>query len=184
MFLLYFIEAMAKYGNSKKAWDGLFRINPILIQKSVKNANLRQSNMYFSSSDGDYVDRYEYQENFHLLRTGNIPVKGGWRLYSSGPGIYMHQVISHVLGIRFEADAIIIDPILPDSLGDFEFQFECFGDTCIFHYKKSETGTVQLLYNGQPLMYTSCENPYRNGGIKISKNIFINCNSRKFTIMY
>ena len=179
-----YIEAMAKFGNSKEAWDGLFRINPILIQKSVPNATLRQSNMYFSSSDGDYLDRYEYQENFHLLRTGSIPVKGGWRLYSSGPGIYMHQVISHILGIRFEADAIIIDPMLPDSLGDFTFQLECFGKICTFHYEKSNTGTVHVLHHGQPLHATACANPYRVGGVKISKDTLLASASREYTILY
>jgi cellobiose phosphorylase len=179
-----YIEAMAKYGNPEEAWNGLFCINPILIQQSVQNATLRQSNMYFSSSDGDYLDRYEYQKNFGLLRTGSIPVKGGWRLYSSGPGIYMHQMISHILGIRFEANAIIIDPILPSSLGSFDLQLECFEETCHFHYRKSDSGTIQLLHNGQALTSTRCENPYRTGGIKITKEDFIASDSKEYTIMY
>lgn len=179
-----YIEAMAKYGNAAEAWNGLFRINPILIQQSVQNAKLRQSNMYFSSSDGDYLDRYEYQKHFSLLRTGHIPVKGGWRLYSSGPGIYMHQLISHILGIRFEADNLVIDPILPDTMENFDFQLECFGELCHFHYQKSDSKTTQLLHNGQPLTSTACENSYRNAGIKLSKDELLGCNTKEFTILY
>jgi len=179
-----YIEAMAKCGNAEKAWEGLFQINPVLIQKTVPNACLRQSNMYFSSSDGDYKDRYEYQQDFHLLRSGSIPVKGGWRLYSSGPGIYMHQLISHILGIRFQASAIIIDPVLPNYLGDFELSLECFGTVCTFHYRKSESNCVQLLHNGTDLKHTYCSNPYRSGGIKIDKNTFLSVKEKEFTVTY
>ncbi len=140
--------------------------------------------MYFSSSDGDYKDRYEYQQDFHLLRSGSIPVKGGWRLYSSGPGIYMHQLISHILGIRFQASAIIIDPVLPNYLGDFELSLECFGTVCTFHYRKSESNCVQLLHNGTDLKHTYCSNPYRSGGIKIDKNTFLSVKEKEFTVTY
>lgn len=46
-----YIEAMAKAGDPEEVWDSLFVINPIQIRHSVKNARIRQSNMYFSSSD-------------------------------------------------------------------------------------------------------------------------------------
>ena len=47
-----YLEAMAKIGEADRLYHGLKVINPILIQENVNNAITRQSNMYFSSSDG------------------------------------------------------------------------------------------------------------------------------------
>jgi cellobiose phosphorylase len=170
-----YIEAMAKIGQGKEAWNSLFTINPILIQHSVKNANIRQSNLYFSSSDGAYKDRYEYEENFDLLRKGSIKVKGGWRLYSSGPGIYLRQLISNVLGIRFSSQGLIIDPVLPAELDGLKFTFQCFGRKLNFQYKISENN-IPKAYEGNVEIYTtSLVNPYRNGGILIPKEELMKC---------
>ena len=59
-----YVEAMAKLGKSSEVWSGLERINPIGITEVVPNAELRQSNAYFSSSDGKFNTRYEAQESF------------------------------------------------------------------------------------------------------------------------
>ena len=99
-----FTEAMAKLGQKEETWHALGVINPIQLQERVPNAELRQANVYFSSSDGDFKTRLEAQENFGKLRDGSVGVKGGWRVYSSGPGIYLNQLISNVLGIREMAD--------------------------------------------------------------------------------
>jgi 1,2-beta-oligoglucan phosphorylase len=120
-----YIEAMAKTGYANEAYHGLMVINPILIQKTVPNAYYRQSNVYFSSSDAWFMDRYEAKKHFDQVKLGNKLVKGGWRLYSSGPGIYINQLITHVLGIRIEHQNIIIDPVLPKKLN---------GLTVTYHY--------------------------------------------------
>src|SRR5690606_11461681 len=85
-----YIQSMAKLGHADEVWNGLEVINPIQIQNAVPNAEIRQSNTYFSSSDGKFNTRYEAQEEFSKLKDGSVPVKGGWRIYSSGPGIYMN----------------------------------------------------------------------------------------------
>lgn len=118
-----FVEAMAKLGKVDEAWNGLQVINPIGIQAVVPNAEIRQSNAYFSSSDGKFNTRYEAQERFDELRKGTVQVKGGWRIYSSGPGIYMNQLISNCLGIRFEATDLVIDPVLPQHFDGLKFEF-------------------------------------------------------------
>ncbi|GMA62986.1 hypothetical protein GCM10025859_34260 [Alicyclobacillus fastidiosus] len=71
-----FVEAMAKLGKSDEAWQGLQMVNPIGIQNVVPNAALRQSNTYFSSSDGQFLTRYEAQDLFDRLRDGTVDVKG------------------------------------------------------------------------------------------------------------
>lgn len=170
-----YIEAMAKLGAGKEAWDSLFVINPILIRKTVANANIRQSNLYFSSSEGAYKDRYEYEQNFKLLKTGDIKVKGGWRLYSSGPGIYFRQLVSHVLGIRFTKDGIIIDPVLPKELDGLHFTYMCFGKTFTFLYRIGEREETRITSQGREVSAKPINNPYRTAGLLIAKEELLTC---------
>lgn len=170
-----YIEAMAKLGLDHRTWEALFQINPINIKEAVPNAMLRQSNMYFSSSEGLFMDRYDYSKNFGKLRDGSIEVKGGWRLYSSGPGIYMNQLVSNVLGIRFDKDGLIIDPVLPPEMNGLRFTYTCFGKqtTFVYHISESKNSSVKVVRNASELRGTTVFNPYRNGGILISKEDFL-----------
>lgn len=165
-----FAEAMAKIGKNQETWQALQIINPILIQDQVPNAELRQSNAYFSSSDGDFKTRYEAQENFDTLREGKTQVKGGWRIYSSGPGIYLNQLLSSVLGIRETADALILDPILPTELNGLTMNYQLFGKqvTFIFHLGSKER---RLLMNRQEMQFDEEKNPYRAGGMKVPADL-------------
>lgn len=170
-----YIESAAKLGLDERAWEALFQINPINIKEEVPNAHLRQSNMYFSSSDGEYLDRYEYSRDYSKLRDGSIGVKGGWRLYSSGPGIYLHQLISNILGIRFSKDGLIIDPVLPGKLDGLRFSFSCFGreTTFVYHVAANRKGGIEAVRNDQTLSWYPLSNPYRNGGILVSTEEFL-----------
>jgi 1,2-beta-oligoglucan phosphorylase len=170
-----YIEAMAKLGLSDRVWEALFQINPINIKEAVPNALSRQSNMYFSSSDGYYMDRYDYSENFEKLRDGSVDVRGGWRLYSSGPGIYMHQLVSNVLGIRFLKEGLFIDPVLPHEMDSLRFSFTCFGEetTFVYHVKETRNGDMEIMRNCHPLNGVIHLSPYRNSGIRISKEEFL-----------
>lgn len=164
-----FVEAMAKLGKVDEAWNGLQVINPIGIQAVVPNAEIRQSNAYFSSSDGKFNTRYEAQERFDELRKGTVQVKGGWRIYSSGPGIYMNQLISNCLGIRFEATDLVIDPVLPQHFDglNFEFMINDFLVTFVYHLTNQEERRVVI--NGQITKLESLSNRYRKGGVRINR---------------
>jgi cellobiose phosphorylase len=172
-----YIEACAKIGYEKEAWNSLFTINPICIQKTVPNACLRQSNMYFSSSDGFFTDRYEYAKDFPMLKSGEVKVKGGWRLYSSGPGIYLNQLISNVLGIRFSGDYLILDPVLPEFLDQLEFTYSCFGKILTFNYQFGQSATLEAHCEGQKLPHQQLANPYRKCGIMIHRKELESCSS-------
>lgn len=165
-----FIEAMAKLGKSEDVWQGLQIINPIGIKKVVPNAALRQSNTYFSSSDGNFLTRYEAQEQFDRLRTGTVEVKGGWRIYSSGPGIYMNQFISHALGIRFHLNHLVIDPVLPQKLDGLQFQFQVKGYPVVFVYHLSGAALSRVVINGQDVSTEAVVNKYRNAGLMITSD--------------
>lgn len=164
-----FVEAMAKLGKSDEAWKGLQMINPIGIREVVPNAELRQSNSYFSSSDGKFNTRYEAQERFHELRNGEVAVKGGWRIYSSGPGIYMNQLISNCLGIRLDGGDLIIDPVLPQDLDGLRFHFTVHGREIQFEYRLTGNAVQTVAVNGHEVTGSIVDNRYRQGGMRITK---------------
>lgn len=167
-----YVEAMAKLGKTDQVWNGLAAINPIGIREVVPNAELRQANSYFSSSDGKFNTRYEAQENFDKLRNGDIAVKGGWRIYSSGPGIYMNQLISNALGIRTEGGDLVVDPILPESLDGMRFSFEYANRKVDFIYHLTGSENSRVAINGTELQAEATLNRYRSGGVRIKREDF------------
>jgi 1,2-beta-oligoglucan phosphorylase len=170
-----YIEAVATLGLAEKAWDSLMRITPILLTEYVPNATTRQSNVYYSSSDGCFDDRYEYATNFNKLRTGDIQVKGGWRLYSSGPGIYIRRMIADLLGIRFKKNSIHIDPVITEDLDGVSLQYTCFGKTVFFtyHIDNNIDQPICITSGGNELPGLCIKNHYRNGGIEILRGDFL-----------
>ncbi|MFG6150140.1 GH36-type glycosyl hydrolase domain-containing protein [Halobacillus sp. B23F22_1] len=164
-----FVEAMAKLGKEEEVWQGLQMINPIGIQNVVPNAEIRQSNAYFSSSDGKFNTRYEAEENFGQLRNGTVPVKGGWRIYSSGPGIYMNQLISNCLGIRQEAGDLVIDPVLTEDFDGLTFDFQINDQAVTFVYSLGRE-EKKVFINHQTVENAEIvKNAYREGGFRISQ---------------
>ncbi|KRL14445.1 MAG: cellobiose phosphorylase [Schleiferilactobacillus perolens] len=97
-----YADAVAQTGDQAEAWRLLQLVNPINIQSRVSNAALRQANVYFSSSDAAFPDRYAAQEHFDDVRNQSVSVKGGWRLYSSGPGIYIATLLNSVFKLADE----------------------------------------------------------------------------------
>lgn len=166
-----YIEAMAKIGHADEAFQALLTINPIQLKKRVKTAYYRQANMYFSSSDAWFMDRYQAKDQFELVRKGEIKVKGGWRLYSSGPGIYTHQLISHILGIRTYHSDLVIDPILPKSMDGLICCYEFHGKKIKMIYKVGQPG---LKMNGSDLVYHHQQERYRNQAFVIDGRMIQN----------
>ena len=136
---------------------------------------MRQANTYFSSSDGAFADRYEAAARFGGLRDGTVAVKGGWRIYSSGPGLYLHRVISHLLGIRDSFGDLVLDPVLPRALDGLVAEVQREGRQIEFRYKVGEAGygPTRICVNGQALPLDCREdNPYRAGGVRIPAAAF------------
>ncbi|MEV5025419.1 cellobiose phosphorylase [Paenibacillus sp. LPE1-1-1.1] len=164
-----YVEAMAKLGKTDEVWQSLLMINPVGLRDVVPNAELRQSNSYFSSSDGKFNNRYEAQERFGELREGTVPVKGGWRIYSSGPGIYMNQLISNALGIRQSEGEMVIDPILPAKLDGMQFEFMWNGLPVTFVYRISDAKQItKVTINGNEMPLIPSANRYRTGGMQLA----------------
>lgn len=163
-----FVEAMAKLGRAEDVWWALGAINPIKLKDVVPNAELRQSNAYFSSSDGKFNTRYSAARDFHKLKEGQVGVKGGWRIYSSGPGIYFNQLVSNCLGIRPQRDALIIDPVLPWEYDGLRFTYASFGRPIQFVFYLAGNGQG-VRVNGQRIASEPLNNRYRPAGYVIKR---------------
>ncbi len=170
-----YIEAMARIGRPDEAFRGLLAVCPIRLDLDVPSALPRQANAYFSSSDAAFADRYEASRRFRRVRTGAVGVRGGWRVYSSGPGIYINQLISNVLGLRRYFDDVVLDPVLPRRADGLTFDIEYQGRPVRYLYHVAGDGFSprHVLVNGRRLPGGRyAENPYRPGGMLISKRRF------------
>ncbi len=84
---LRYCEALGVIGETEAAREALKIINPITVEGQPRSG-LRQRNAYFSSSDAAFRDREQASAEWDRMRNGEILVRGGWRIYSSGPGIF------------------------------------------------------------------------------------------------
>lgn len=175
---LRYVEAMAKMGLADEAWQGLAVVNPVLLSQIVKRAELRQSNMYFSSSDANFLTRAEASQNFSDVRAGTIGLKGGWRLYSSGPGLFFKQLLQECLGIRDYFEYLVFDPVLPVSVGkvSISMEYERIKLKIIItpFCRNTSTTVPNMRINGRRIdEITEVPNPYRVGGAGIVRERFL-----------
>ncbi|MFZ4396851.1 MAG: GH36-type glycosyl hydrolase domain-containing protein [Kiritimatiellia bacterium] len=172
---LRYIEALAKLGHAEEMWEMLGRVTPVQLRERVANAAPRQANAFFSSSDGAFPDRYAAAARFDDLRRGAMEVKGGWRIYSSGPGLYIHRVICSLLGIRDSFGDLVLDPVLPRALDGLIVQLVRDGHPIEFRYRVGErgSGVRQVCVNGRDLPLNRRDpNPYRIGGARVATHDF------------
>lgn len=121
---LRYAEAMAVLDDGKALWEALAIVNPISVTERLPHASLRQRNAYFSSSDAAFHDRYQASAEWGRVKAGAIPVDGGWRIYSSGPGLYMNMLVRHALGIRRSFGRPLATPCLPPALEGLSLEWE------------------------------------------------------------
>jgi 1,2-beta-oligoglucan phosphorylase len=117
-------EALATLGEADALWEAMRAVNPVEAAQAVPNASPRQRNAYFSSSDAAFPDRYAASVDWPRVRAGTIAVDGGWRIYSSGPGLFMNLLLCHALGLRRAFGARTLAPVLPPSLGPLTLDWE------------------------------------------------------------
>ncbi|MDZ4725881.1 MAG: hypothetical protein SH817_06980 [Leptospira sp.] len=169
---LRYCEALGHLGKSKELLFELSKINPIGIQKRIPSAKVRQSNCYYTSSDGQFLDREEAFTRYQDLLDGNVDLEGGWRVYSSGPGIFIKLFYESLLGIRQYKDGIEFDPILPLGLHGTEILIQIFDKTVRLTYQiVNENATLAFIeLNGHSISFERKENRYRRGGGKMLYN--------------
>lgn len=163
-----YAETQALLGNASQLFDALLKVIPISYNDEVLCADLRQYNCYYSSSDAIFNSRYDSDNRYQELIDGKLKLKGGWRIYSSGPGIFIGIIISRFLGIRTEFENTIIDPVIPKSLDGLNVLIEYKGHNLDIYFKINDEHTPkEIIVNSKPITF-SCENtPYRSGGAVI-----------------
>jgi 1,2-beta-oligoglucan phosphorylase len=164
---LRYAEALARYGDADRLLAALALVNPIGMAERVPSARRRQSNCYYSSSDAAFGDRYEAAAHYDQISRGEVAVEGGWRVYSSGPGIFLRLVVECMLGVRRRGDRIEIDPVLPRSLNGLKARILLDGAAIDITYRIGARGAgpVAVVLNGVPLPMTPLINPYRAPGV-------------------
>ncbi len=169
---LRYAEALARVGDAERLWWALQVVNPIALEASVPNAVPRQSNVYFSSSDADFPDRYEAVARWQELREGRVAVRGGWRLYSSGPGLFLHKVRARLLGVRESFGDVTFDPVLPHSLDGLVATTHLCGRRAEIVYRiiGAGHGPSAITVNGAAIEGVREANPYRTGGLRVNSS--------------
>lgn len=170
---LRWAETLAHLGLADKFLAALALAHPIALRERVPAATLRQANCYFSSSDAAFADRYEAHEHYARVASGEVPLDGGWRIYSSGPGIAIGLIVGCLLGVRRQARHLALDPVVPPSLTGLQARVELEGRPVQIDYRPGARGCgpVWLELDGAPLPFTHGGNPYRTGAALIERDL-------------
>jgi CRISPR-associated protein Csx3 len=170
---LRYAEALARHGDAEELLKALALANPIGVTERVPNAAPRQSTCYYSSSDATFADRSEAAEHYDEVMAGTMPLEGGWRVYSSGPGIFLRLVVENLLGVRRRGDRLEIDPVLAPDLDRLQARIPCDGIPLdlTFRVGPRGVGPVALRLNGMALLSTPLANPYRPAGVCVDMDL-------------
>ena len=169
-----YAESQARTGRADAFMKALRQAIPVGYRDIVPCGDIRQANCYYSSSDVAFKNRYEADECYDEIKTGKITLQGGWRVYSSGPGIYIGLIVTRLLGLRIESGKVIIDPVIPFSLDGLSAEMVVLGHPVKFIYaiKENSFGPGAILINGKSVKFTEEENKYRRGGAVIPTGHF------------
>ncbi|MBB3914403.1 cellobiose phosphorylase [Rhizobium fabae] len=119
---LRYCETLALEAEAEELWKAIAVVNPIAVTSALPHASLRQRNTYFSSSDAAVHDRYQAAAEWERVKAGKIAVDGGWRIYSSGPGLYTRSVVENILGFKRRFGRRKHKPLLPAAHASVDLQ--------------------------------------------------------------
>ncbi|HEX9096155.1 MAG TPA: hypothetical protein VF990_08640 [Candidatus Dormibacteraeota bacterium] len=166
---LRYAEALARYGDGVGLLKALNLANPIGLTDRVRVARPRQSTTYFTSSDAVVADRYEAATQYSRVLSGEVPLEAGWRVYSSGPGIFLRLVVECLLGVRRRAQVLEIDPVLDPNLDGLKARIPISGVPVdvAFRVDGRGVGPRSVTFNDARLPTTGLSNPYRPPGFAV-----------------
>lgn len=170
-----YAELLALTGKAEQFIKALRQAIPVGYHEIVPKGDLRQANCYYSSSDVAFKSRYEADERYKELIKGKFVLRGGWRVYSSGPGIFINLIITRLLGLRVESGHVILDPVLTRSMDKLSFKMKLLNYPVefIFHVIINSFGPQLILINGEKVIFRIEKNIYRCGGAIIPKSDFL-----------
>ena len=181
-----YTEALGLLGRTRLGQE-LLRISPVGQFRRLPTSEPRQRNCYFASSDADFPDRYTAASQWSRLKEGAkdpVGVRGGWRIYSSGPGIYCRQVVQHLFGLQLRDGRVVFDPVLSQEDDGMEVTMTLFGQPRTIRYHVSggpvagpgDTGSegtgsdrLRVEADGRRLEGRILDLPYRKGGLEVTQ---------------
>ena len=182
-----YTEALGLLGRTRLGQE-LLRISPVGQFRRLTTSEPRQRNCYFASSDADFPDRYTAASQWSRLKEGSkdpIGVRGGWRIYSSGPGIYCRQVVQHLFGLQLRDGRVVFDPVLSQEDDGLEVTMTIFGQLRTIRYHVAggpvagpgDTGSegtgsdrLRVEADGRRLEGRILDLPYRKGGLEVTQS--------------
>ncbi len=166
---LRWCEAMAHWGDAEALWLGLQQALAPAAARMVRGARLRQANAYSSSSDAAVLDREDFALRYKDVLSGATGLEGGWRIYSSGPGVLLRIITHSLLGVRHRGTTVVFDPVLPSSLDGLRAEVPLAGSVLRVRYVvgKQGYGPTGVYLADRALPATRAENPYRPAGLVI-----------------
>jgi cellobiose phosphorylase len=177
---LRYAQALAHMGRAHEFFRALAQADPIGIRALVPTASLRQANCYYSSSDAAFADRYQAREQYARIRSGEVGLDGGWRVYSSGAGIALALTLRHFLGLSWQHRAVHIDPVMPEELSGMRAMTSVRGYPLEVTYRvgRRGCGVNEVVFNGERLPFTEEDNPHRRGGARLASEAVLDRLSR------
>lgn len=181
-----YTEALGLLGRTRLGRE-LLRISPVGQFRRLTTSEPRQRNCYFASSDADFPDRYTAASQWSRLKVGTkdpVGVRGGWRIYSSGPGIYCRQVVQHLFGLQLHDRRVVFDPVLSQEDDGLEVAMTLFGQPRTIRYhvaagpvaapgdtgsEDAGSGRLRVEADGRRLKGRILELPYRKGGLDVTQ---------------
>lgn len=168
---LRYAECMARLGDGEKLVRALDLANPVDTRSVFAGARRRQATAYFSSSDAVVPDRYTATKVWDQVRHGEIEVEGGWRVYSSGPGIALRIVVECLLGVVRRAEGLLLDPVLTPDLDGLGVTLNLWGRRVRVVYAVGERGhgPERVCVYDTELPAVRQDNRYRKGGLLVAR---------------
>lgn len=167
---LRYAEALAHVGRPAQFFAALNLVNPIGLDERLPGASPRPSNCYYSSSDAAFPDRYAAHDDYGRIARGEIAFDGGWRVYSSGPGLAIAIMLRSLFGLRLAGEYLHVDPVMPTALDGLGMSLPLDGRACRFNYRVGAQGfgVKCVRVNGELLAGRTLSNPYRVAGVAIA----------------
>ncbi|MDO9093488.1 MAG: hypothetical protein Q7U99_12740 [Rubrivivax sp.] len=167
---LRWAEMLAHLGQAERFFHAVQLAHPIALRTLVPQATRRQANCYYSSSDAAFPDRTSASRDYARVVRGEVALDGGWRVYSSGPGIALGLIVGRFLGLRRESSGVVFDPVLPPALAGLVARLPLLGCEIELELQPGPLGhgPMAVLLGGEPLPFTREANAYRMGGARVT----------------
>lgn len=167
---LRWAEALSRLGRAEDLLAALALATPVDLADRLGTAAPRQANCYYSSSDGAFADRAEADARYGDLLAGEVALEGGWRVYSSGPGLYLRLVVENLLGLRVRGDRLEVDPVLVPGADGLVATVQLGGRPVTVRFRVGPVGHgVRAVRGagGRPLETVAAPQRYRAGGLLV-----------------